>query len=345
MTDLIIKAVGLKKAFELGGFMSNSQKVIALDGVDVSVESGQVVAIIGESGSGKTTLGKALCRLLRLDDGSVEFLGQDLLKVSGKALLNVRKGFQMVFQNQSANLHPRMTVEEMLSESLKLHRPELSDSQRQTHINELAEQVGLSERLMQRPTSLSGGEKRRAGLARILATKPKLIVADEPTSGLDAAIKLQIIDLLQSLRTEEMSYIIISHDLGLVRRIADRVIVMLHGRVIEECMSKDLSGRVEHHPYTIKLMRAAVLDRDRRRPPRERRHPPRIVRPSLEEARNGCVYATTCALAERAKIFDQCISERPMLYQISEGHHIACHAIEQGVSLLSDDDEEYPNAE
>ena len=165
MTELIIKAVGLKKSFELGGFMSNRQKVIALDGVDVTVEAGQAVAIIGESGSGKTTLGKALCRLLRLDDGSIEFLGQDLLMLSGKPLLNVRKGFQMVFQNQSANLHPRMSVEEMLSESLKLHRSELSEGERQTHINELAEQVGLSERLNQRPTSLSGGEKRRAGSA------------------------------------------------------------------------------------------------------------------------------------------------------------------------------------
>jgi ABC-type glutathione transport system ATPase component len=170
----------------------------------------------------------------------------------------------MLFQNQSANLHPKMTMEEMLDESLRLHQPGLSAPARKDYAVELADRVGLKERMGQRPASLSGGEKRRAGLARILATKPEVIVADEPTSGLDAAIKLQIIDLLKSLKEESLSYVIISHDLGLVRRIADRVIVMLHGCVIEEFSADCWSKGGDHHPYTDRLIRASLLDREDR---------------------------------------------------------------------------------
>ena len=253
----------------------------------------------------------------------------------------LRRSMQMVFQNQSANLHPKMTVREMLDESLRLHRTELSGSERATHLRELAEKVGLADRLSQRPSSLSGGEKRRAGLARILATKPVLIVADEPTSGLDAAIKLQIIDLLKELRSDDLSYVIISHDLGLVRRIADRIVVMLHGRVSEEFSSDRLTNDSPHHPYTSRLMRASILDRDRRRPPRERRNPPRHIKPNLSEARKGCIYIPDCSLAERAGVFEKCCTVRPDLIQIGDGHRIACHGVETGSLKTGDEEESY----
>jgi oligopeptide transport system ATP-binding protein len=341
MLKSILKAKGLKKTYLTNNLFRKGEAVLALDDVDFHVERGEVVAVIGESGSGKTTLGKALCRLMTIDQGHIEFLGVNLREADKNTMRSLRRSFQMVFQNQSANLHPKMTVERMLDESLLLHRATLTPSERKAHLLELAQKVGLESRLNQRPSSLSGGEKRRAGLARILATKPVLIVADEPTSGLDAAIKLQIIELLKSLRSDDLSYVIISHDLGLVRRIADRVVVMLHGRVIEEFSNELLSKDGRHHPYTSRLMRASVLDRDRRRPPRERRDPPRHVRPSLKEARSGCIYITDCSLAERAGVFERCCSVRPELVQLSDSHRIACHGVLVATGEASVEEEYY----
>lgn len=330
MSELILRAEALRKTFHSKSLFRAKDSVQALDNVEFIVRTGEVVAVIGESGSGKTTLGKAICRLLSIDEGTIEFLGQNLCRANKQRMRELRRSVQMVFQNQSANLHPKMTVQEMLEESLRLHRSELSVADRLTLLRELASKVGLEDRLSQRPSSLSGGEKRRAGLARILATKPVLIVADEPTSGLDAAIKLQIIELLKDLRSDDLSYVIISHDLGLVRRIADRIVVMLHGRVIEEFSSDQLTDGSAHHPYTSRLMRASLLDRDRRRPPRERRNPPRNIKPSLKDARKGCIYIPDCSLAERAGVFEKCCTVRPELFQIGEGHKVACHGVDVG---------------
>ncbi len=320
----LLSARGLVKRFKSRSLLRGGTTTIALDHVDFDVHPGEVVALIGESGSGKTTLGKVVTRLHSLDEGSVLFEGEDLFAVDRGQLREKRRAFQMVFQNQSANLHPKMSVRQMLDESLRLHRPNLDEDGRRAHADELLERVGLLPRAEQRPASLSGGEKRRAGLARILATKPKLIVADEPTSGLDAAIKLQIIDLLKQLKGEKLTYLLISHDLGLVRRIADRVLVMLKGRIIEEVPAALLGQTQFHHPYTGRLMRAADLARDRRRPPRERRDPPRVTRPDEAEARGGCVYSPDCALAERLGILSRCRKERPPPQVVGENHWIAC---------------------
>jgi ABC-type glutathione transport system ATPase component len=255
----LLRATGLVKTFRSKSLFRGESETRALDDVSIDILPGEVVALIGESGSGKTTFGKAVTRLTPLDSGTVLFQGQSLLDLGPDDLLTARRSIQMLFQNQTANLHPRMTVSEMLDESLRLHRPELDAQQRQSQATDLLKKVGLSERFEQRPASLSGGERRRAGLARILATRPKLIVADEPTSGLDAAIKLQIIDLLKELKDASMTYLLISHDLGLVRRIADRVVVMLKGKVVEEVDAADF-GRIDsHHPYTQLLLNAADL--------------------------------------------------------------------------------------
>ena len=252
----LLVARGLRKFFpdQRGG------GTLALSGVDLDIYPGEVVALIGESGSGKTTLGRALLRLLPLDAGEVIFEGTDLLALRGQALRERRRRFQMLFQNQQANLHPRMSVSEMLDESLRLHQPTLDLTERQRESARLLERVGLQDKERRYLASLSGGEQRRVGLARILATRPSLIVADEPTSGLDAAIKLQIIELLRELRGAESSYLLISHDLSLVRRIADRILVMLRGEVIERFPCAEL-GRRAHHPYTERLLAAAVLKR------------------------------------------------------------------------------------
>ncbi|MEE2757863.1 MAG: dipeptide/oligopeptide/nickel ABC transporter ATP-binding protein [Myxococcota bacterium] len=258
---ILMSGRGLRRTFRSRGFGRPEADVVALDGVDIDIYRGEILALIGESGSGKTTLGKALLRLMELDSGTVNFDGQDLLALTAKELLVARRHFQMVFQNQSANLHPSMTVMQMMLESIKLHRPDLAPAKVEPLAIQLLERVSLVGKANQNTLSLSGGEKRRVGLARILATQPKLIVADEPTSGLDAAIKLGTIELLKKLKSEEMAYLVISHDLGLVQRIADRVLVMLNGQIIEELSTAVLSAGGATHPYTQQLLAASNLDR------------------------------------------------------------------------------------
>jgi ABC-type glutathione transport system ATPase component len=192
----ILEAHSLSKTFR----SRDGSETVALDQVSLILYPGEVAALIGESGSGKTTLGRAILRLLKLDQGQILFDQVDLLSLKKSELRKARRSFQMIFQNQQANLHPKMSVAQMLDESLELHQPHLSLTEREERANELLTQVGLTSHHQQYLASLSGGEQRRVGLARILATSPKLIVADEPTSGLDAAIKLQIIDLLKSLK-------------------------------------------------------------------------------------------------------------------------------------------------
>jgi peptide/nickel transport system ATP-binding protein len=253
-SKIILEAQDLCKCF----YTRDAGQTHALDHVSLKVYTGEVLALIGESGSGKSTLGRALLRLLPLDQGDILWQGKSILPLRGHQLRLFRQHFQMIFQNQQANLHPRMNVVQMLDESLRLHRPSLTESERRAKIESLLQEVGLTQHHHRYIASLSGGEQRRVGLARILATQPTLIVADEPTSGLDAAIKLQMIELLKSIKGSELTYLLISHDLNLVRSIADRVLVMLRGRLIEEVSIQDL-GKIKHHPYTEKLLAAADL--------------------------------------------------------------------------------------
>jgi ABC-type glutathione transport system ATPase component len=331
VSEVLLEARGLVKRFRSHSLWRGGHETRALDSVDVDVKVGEVLAVIGESGSGKTTLGKVLLRLHDLNEGTVHFEGVDVFGLSGGALRRARRNFQMVFQNQRANLHPKMTVQQMLEESMRLHRPELTGEQRDARILELLTRVGLEARADQRPDSLSGGERRRVGLARILATKPKLIVADEPTSGLDAAIKLQIIELLKSLKEDALTYMLISHDLGLVRRIADRVVVMLKGRIIEEVPASRL-GHPDHHPYTGRLLRAADLSENRQAdiaaPTAEHEA---LLQQAEANPYAGCVYAADCPVARRRGILARCVSERPEPVALGPNHWVACFAASAAV--------------
>lgn len=331
---VLVSARGIVKTFGGGGLVRRQEATRAIDGVDVDIRVGEVVALIGESGSGKTTLGKVLLRLTPLDAGSVSFGGVDVFKASSATLRKLRREFQMVFQNQSANLHPKMTVREMMDESLRLHRPELDPAGRAAQNGELLARVGLTARADQRPASLSGGERRRVGLARILATRPRLIVADEPTSGLDAAIKQQMVELLKVLKDPELAYLLISHDLGLVRKISERVLVMLKGRIIEEVPAVALGKAPFHHPYTHKLMRAADLLED------GQSHPDAVTGRAAAGARpydpaeragiatQGCVHAADCQLGAQLGILSRCSGARPRPVSLGPGHWVACFAAE-----------------
>jgi ABC-type glutathione transport system ATPase component len=322
----LVEARGVVKTYG-GGLFRRQGSTRALDDVDLDIGVGEVVALIGESGSGKTTLGKVLLRLTSVDSGRVTFEGQDVFAAGAGALRQMRRRFQMVFQNQAANLHPKMTVREMMDESIRLHRPELDDAGRTALTSTLLERVGLSARADQRPASLSGGEKRRVGLARILATKPRLIVADEPTSGLDAAIKQQTITLLKHLKDADLAYLLISHDLGLVRKISERVVVMLKGRIIEDVPVERLGVSGTHHPYTLRLMQAAELLEDHAPSTEGEVTLAGAAAEHVEVTSAGCVYAGDCALARRLGILSKCASERPQFVDVGERHRVACFGL------------------
>jgi oligopeptide transport system ATP-binding protein len=258
MTDVILVANHLVKTYtqRSGKFGFGTTKVKALDDVSIQLRAGTTLAVVGESGSGKSTLARCLLQLQPLDSGEVLFSGQDLSKLHGAALRTVRRDLQMVFQDPFASLNPRMRIGEIVGEGLLIHGLGSTHEQQQKVIAML-KRVGLSEADMQKyPHEFSGGQRQRIGIARALVLQPKVVVCDEPVSALDVSIQAQILLLLKELQQEmALSYIFISHDLRVVRHIADDIVVMHQGKVVEQ-------GEVEHiyqqprHTYTQNLLAA-----------------------------------------------------------------------------------------
>ncbi|MBN1336938.1 MAG: ABC transporter ATP-binding protein [Deltaproteobacteria bacterium] len=277
----------------------------ALDRASLTVRPGEVVGLVGESGSGKTTLARAALGLLPFDEGEVTLLGRPLARPGGRVPRRFRRRCQLLIQNPDASLNPGLTVRQHLGESARLHRP--LDPPEDVVI-EIAARVGLSFRLDGLPHELSGGEKRRVGIARILVADPDLTVADEPTSGLDAALRAGVIELLLARRTQDRGYLLISHDLPLAAWACDRLVVMYAGRVIEE-VPVSVLGREPHHPYTALLLAAAGMARD---------GPP--VRPDRPAGRGsaGCPFHGPCPLGRPS-----CAEVRPELAGTAD-HQIAC---------------------
>lgn len=296
---------GMVKRFRRG-LIGSQSKEAAVDGVDLEVGRGERVGIIGESGSGKTTLARTALGLLPLDHGSVEILGIDTERLRPAELRQFRRRFQLLFQNPDAHLNPGLRVQEILRESATLHRPKESPT---ALLSSVLTQVGLTHRRKAFPHQLSGGEKRRVGIARMLLTEPELIVADEPTAGLDAGMKAEIIDLLLARSDNRRAYLLISHDLPLVAYATERIAVMYAGRVVEEFPTR-LLKEGPHHPYTEALLSAAGLL------PEALRHP---VLPA-GRLTEGCPYLGPCTEAVAA-----CEGIRPLLHELSAEHRIACH--------------------
>ena len=258
MTDNVLVANHLVKTYtqRSGKFGFGTTLVKALDDVSICLRRGSTLAVVGESGSGKSTLARCLLQLQPLDSGEVLFAGQDLSKMNGKELRVARKDLQMVFQDPFASLNPRMRVGEIVGEGLLIHAIGNQATQQQQVITML-KRVGLSEADMQKyPHEFSGGQRQRIGIARALVLQPKVVVCDEPVSALDVSIQAQILLLLKELQQEmTLSYVFISHDLRVVRHIANDIVVMNAGKVVEQGTVVDIY-RQPQHEYTRNLLAA-----------------------------------------------------------------------------------------
>jgi ABC-type glutathione transport system ATPase component len=251
----LLRVENLVKHFRAG---RRGEPVRAVDDVSFSLEKGTTTAIVGESGSGKSTLARAILRLVEPTAGAVHYRGRNVLGMPAKELRAVRRRLQMIFQDPYASLHPLQTTAEIIAEPWKVHRGTVPPREHRDRVCELLEQVGLPSTYAERyPSRLSGGERQRIAIARALALRPEVLVLDEPVSALDVSIQAQVISLLMKLQQEfGLTYIFISHDLSLVRLIADRVGVMYLGKFVEQGPTEQVYGRPEHE-YTRALLAAS----------------------------------------------------------------------------------------
>jgi oligopeptide/dipeptide ABC transporter ATP-binding protein len=320
----LLEAKQLVKHYPItGGILGREvARVHAVNGVDLEIDEGDCVGLVGESGCGKSTLGKTLVRLLEPTAGSIKFDGKDISKLSYKELRPLKQQMQIIFQDPYGSLNPRMTIEQILTEALKFHatvpRAEIS-----SRIDELLEMCGLSAEVRRKyPHEFSGGQRQRVGIARALTVNPRFILADEPVSALDVSVQAQILNLLQELRERlKLTYLFVAHDLKVVQHFCERVLIMYLGYIVERLPCDDLESDVRH-PYSKALIAAVPIDDPANRTERD------LLEgdvPSPIDLPSGCPFHTRCPLAD-----DRCSKENPELITIGEGHAVACHAVEEG---------------
>ncbi|PVZ48765.1 peptide ABC transporter ATP-binding protein [Thalassobacter stenotrophicus] len=325
MSAALVQVRDLKMHFPIyaGLFRRQVGSVKAVDGVSFDIMAGETLGLVGESGCGKSTCGRAVLRLYDITGGSITIDGREIGHVPQSALMGMRPTMQMVFQDPQASLNPRMTVAAIIGEPLDEHT-DWSKAQKLDRIYELMDQVGLNRQFAHRyPHAFSGGQRQRIGIARALALKPKFIVCDEPIAALDVSIQAQVVNLLETLQDElGLTYLFISHDLSMVRHIADRVAVMYLGQVVELAPREALYHN-PLHPYTQALL-SAVPEPD---PARAQTPQSRIILrgdvPSPADPPKGCNFCTRCP-----QVMARCKTEAPIFREVTPGRFVACHLYE-----------------
>jgi len=315
----LLEIRNLKKHFPVGeGLFSRGKGAVkAVDGVNLTIEEGETVGLVGESGCGKSTLGRTILRLIEPTSGEVNFYGKNLLSMPQRELRDMRRQMQIIFQDPYASLNPRMRVGDIVGEGLEIHKLAKGKAKRD-RVMELLHQVGLREDHFDRyPHEFSGGQRQRIGIARALAVSPKFIVCDEPVSSLDVSIQAQIINLLQELQEKmHLTYLFISHDLRVVEHISHRVAIMYLGKVVEIAKS-DTIYRDAKHPYTRALLSAVPI-------PDMSRKKERVILegdvPSPVNPPPGCTFHPRCSYREAL-----CSQSEPPLDFAADGHGVACH--------------------
>lgn len=318
-TRPLLDVKGLKKFFPVRGAFGNTvQEVKAVNDVSFTLNRGETFGLVGESGCGKSTLGRTILRLTEPTDGQALFDGADIFAMNDRELQKMRQEMQMVFQDPFSSLNPRKRIGSILEEPLVIHKIG-GPRERTEKVLEILNRVGLqSEHYYRYPHEFSGGQRQRIGIARALMVDPRLIVCDEPVSALDVSIQSQIINLLRTLQRElGLTYLFIAHDISVVRYISDRVGVMYLGQMVEQAPTESLFTD-PRHPYTQALLSSVPI------PSVETRRERIVLKGELPSPLNppsGCVFHTRCPLASEV-----CRREPPQKKELSDGHHVACHA-------------------
>ncbi len=319
----ILEVKGLKKYFAIkaGVFSRVTGHIKAVDGIDLRIISGETYGLVGESGCGKSTAGMTILRMLNATGGSVSFKGRDVIAMGKNELRNMRKKMQIIFQDPYSSLNPRMSIGEAIGEALEVHGI-AKGSERREKVESILKVCGLDSYHYRRyPHEFSGGQRQRVGIARALVLEPQFIVADEPISALDVSIQSQIVNLLENLQEKfGLTFLFISHDLSVVKHIADRVGVMYLGRIVEDAPKKEFYSS-PLHPYSQALLSAVpsmIPGYDKKR----------VILtgdvPSPANPPAGCTFHTRCPRA-----VEICSEQVPVLKKVGPDHYVSCHLVKE----------------
>ena len=310
----LLQTVNLKKYFKVG----QKSWLHAVDNVNLSIDAGKTLGVVGESGCGKSTLGRTVLQLLQPTDGQVLFNGQDITKLSRHKMNEMRKEMQIIFQDPYASLNPRMTVSEIIAQPMLINHTMNNSIDLFKRVDQLMDTVGLAKRLRNAyPHELDGGRRQRIGVARALSLNPKFIVCDEPVSALDVSIQAQILNMLMDLQDEmDLTYMFITHDLSVVKHISDDIAVMYLGQCVEKAPSKELFAN-PMHPYTKALLTAipvpSLSARDKK---------PELIKGEVSnpiDPKPGCRFAKRCPFCT-----EKCTAQDIPLKEVAPNHFVAC---------------------